>query len=185
MIRGTCGRGNQRNPESSIQYPEETIIHHAEGPEYFRIAVWNFFWILNSLTESNNKMPLELLIIADDLTGAADTAAQFAKQGIGTAIALSCEDDIGKFGDDISVVAVDTESRHLPPALAFERVTKVVANGVATGCNRFYKKLDSTFRGNIGSELEALMQAAGARQLMLVPAYPKAGRKGTNEEETE
>ena len=31
-------------------------------------------------------MPLELLIIADDLTGAADTAAQFAKQGIRSAV---------------------------------------------------------------------------------------------------
>jgi len=47
---------------------------------------------------------------------------------------------------------------------------------MAAGCKRFYKKIDSTFRGNVGIELEALITTTGAERCMLIPAYPKGGR---------
>ena len=121
-------------------------------------------------------MAIELLIIADDLTGAADTAVQFSKQGIRPALFLTTEVGFDRLDPAIKVVAVNTESRHLPQGEAFERVKSIAEKARRKGCRRFYKKIDSTFRGNVGAELDALMTAAGAPRLMLVPAYPAAGR---------
>jgi uncharacterized protein YgbK (DUF1537 family) len=119
-------------------------------------------------------MSLDLLILADDLTGAADTATQFAQAGVASAVALG--EKVPPLHPSISVCAIDTETRHLPPIDAFRKIVSIVKKGRAAGINRFYKKIDSTFRGNVGAELEALLQAAAAHQLLLVPAYPKGGR---------
>lgn len=118
-------------------------------------------------------MALELLIIADDLTGAADTAVQFSRRGISTAVYLQAEVDFNK---SPAVAAVTTESRHCSGKEAYRRVKSVIEKALRAGCRRFYKKIDSTFRGNVGSELDALMTAAGVQRLALVPAYPSAGR---------
>ena len=115
-------------------------------------------------------------VIADDLTGAVDTAVQFSKQGIPSAVALRNDVDLSTFPGSIKIGAINTVSRHVPRQEAFERVVRTVVKARAAGVSRFYKKIDSTFRGNVGVELEALMQAAQGHQLMLVPAYPKAGR---------
>ena len=117
-----------------------------------------------------------MLIIADDLTGAADTAVQFSKQGIRTALFLTTELDLRRVDAAVKVVAVTTGSRHCSRSEAKKRVASVVKKALRKGCRRFYKKIDSTFRGNVGAELEALMEADGADRLMLVPAYPAAGR---------
>jgi D-threonate/D-erythronate kinase len=122
----------------------------------------------------NSSMSLDLLILADDLTGAADTATQFAQAGVACAVALG--ETVPPLHPSISVCAIDTETRHLPPIDAFRKIVSIVKKGRAAGINRFYKKIDSTFRGNVGAELEALLQAAAAHQLLLVPAYPKGGR---------
>jgi uncharacterized protein YgbK (DUF1537 family) len=122
------------------------------------------------------NMNLELLIIADDLTGAADTAVQFSKQGIRSALFLATDVDFDSVDAAIKVVAVDTESRHCPQHEAYKKVESAVKKARLCGCRRFYKKIDSTFRGNTGAELEALMSAAGAPRLALVPAYPAGGR---------
>jgi uncharacterized protein YgbK (DUF1537 family) len=121
-------------------------------------------------------MALALFIIADDLTGAADTAVQFSKQGIRAAVFPSANVDFRGLGKAVEVVAVTTGSRHLPRREAYARVRATAEEAHRRGCRRFYKKIDSTFRGNVGAELEALMAGAGAPRLMLAPAYPAAGR---------
>jgi D-threonate/D-erythronate kinase len=121
-------------------------------------------------------MAIELLIIADDLTGAADTAVQFSKKGIRSELFLTPAPDLRRVDKSVKVVAVTTGSRHCSRSEAKKRVAAVVKKARRQSCRRFYKKIDSTFRGNVGGELEALMEAAGAERLMLVPAYPAAGR---------
>jgi uncharacterized protein YgbK (DUF1537 family) len=119
-------------------------------------------------------MSIKLLILADDLTGAADTAVQFASAGIASAVSLDV--DLPLSHPSVEVLSVDTETRHLPPLDAFRRVVSIVQKARTAGINRFYKKIDSTLRGNVGAELEALIQAASADQLILVPAFPRGGR---------
>ncbi|MGD8238515.1 MAG: four-carbon acid sugar kinase family protein [Armatimonadota bacterium] len=119
---------------------------------------------------------IRLLVIADDLTGASETGAQFAEMGLVAEVSIDAERIAGPPADDVDICVVDTESRHISPERAELRVERLVRATRRDGIGRFYKKMDSTLRGNIGAELEALMRAAGARRLPFVPAYPAAGR---------
>jgi uncharacterized protein YgbK (DUF1537 family) len=117
---------------------------------------------------------VELLVIADDLTGACDTGAQFAGQGIPTLVTM--EIDRAFDPTEYSVIVADTESRHLSADEAAARVETVVKLACEAGVRFFYKKTDSTLRGNIGAELQALLRASGNRRLAFAPAFPRLGR---------
>lgn len=119
---------------------------------------------------------IELLVIADDLTGANDTGAQFAGQGVTTLVVVDPDDAFKAIPEACEVLVVSTESRHLNAMDAAARVEKLTAQGRELGVQRFYKKTDSTLRGNIGAELEALLRASGRPLLAYAPAFPKLGR---------
>ncbi len=118
-----------------------------------------------------------LTILADDLTGAADTGAQFAQSGLDTRISLS-ED----YFPDCDVLILTSESRHLPPERAFERVYALADQAGRAGKlgGWVYKKIDSTLRGSPGEELAALMLSTGLRQALVCPAFPAQGRLTRN-----
>src|SRR5262245_5256816 len=115
-----------------------------------------------------------LLVIADDLTGANDAGVQFASSGI-RGIVLT-NHNVQTLPTSYPVVVVNTERRHLPPALAAERVRRVALLGKEAGVQYFYKKTDSTLRGNIAVELEALLAVTEALSIPFVPALPDLGR---------
>jgi D-threonate/D-erythronate kinase len=119
---------------------------------------------------------VQVLIIADDLTGANDTGVQFARQGIPTLVTMYRGVDVGALADEIAVLVVDTESRHLPADEAAARVGSVARRAAESSVRIFYKKTDSTLRGNVGAELESLMRAVGSDRLAFIPAYPKTSR---------
>lgn len=112
----------------------------------------------------------DVLVVADDLTGALDTGAQLAGRGLPTVVGWEPEPP-----PQAAVWVVDTESRDLAPALAAERVHRA-AGALAPQVPHLYKKVDSTLRGNVGPELEALLEASGAGQAVLAPAFPAQGR---------
>lgn len=118
----------------------------------------------------------KLLIIADDLTGANDTGVQLAKKGIPVFVSISEAGDLWHHANKFQVLVVNTESRHLSMGEAAERVRAVTQAALAEGMTRFYKKIDSSLRGNIGGELEALMSAARCSILPFIPAFPKLQR---------
>ena len=123
---------------------------------------------------------IKLLVIADDLTGANDTGVQFTKQGIATFVTVDLDVDINALPPDLQVLVVDTESRHLPPDEAACRVIKIAGSAREHGVAYFYKKTDSTLRGNVGAELDAALAASGSKVLAFIPAFPKAGRYTRN-----
>jgi len=121
---------------------------------------------------------LDVAVIADDLTGAADCGIAFAAAGLASFVAI---------GDappppSARVVAVDTDTRRLPPELAAERARAAAARAFAAGARALYKKLDSTLRGHVGAELAATIAASAeggrhARPLVVfAPAFPATGR---------
>jgi len=118
---------------------------------------------------------IKLLIIADDFTGALDTGVQFAKQGVRTLVTTDRDIPLSSVPHDVSVLSVDLESRHIPFREAYGRVFALASRAVSAGVGCIYKKTDSTLRGNIGAELEAVLRACGS-SVMFVPAYPKSGR---------
>jgi uncharacterized protein YgbK (DUF1537 family) len=119
---------------------------------------------------------VELLVIADDLTGACDTGAQFAGRGIPTLVTMEIDRAFDPAEGEYFVIVADTESRHLSAPEAVARVEAIVKRAREAGVKHFYKKTDSTLRGNIGAELEALLRASGNRLLAFAPAFPRLGR---------
>ena len=66
------------------------------------------------------------LVIADDFTGALDTGIQFAKNGIQTQILLDYENALEKFNKNVQVIVIDSETRHMPPEKAGEKIEKII-----------------------------------------------------------
>jgi len=118
-------------------------------------------------------------VIADDLTGAADTALAFWEHGLDADILLgplAPRPAALRTVSDARVVAVDTATRSLPPAAAGRAVAATVDALHRGGVTRFYKKIDSTLRGNCGAEIEAMLAACGASVAVVCPAFPAQGR---------
>jgi uncharacterized protein YgbK (DUF1537 family) len=119
---------------------------------------------------------VELLVLADDFTGAIDTGVQFAQQRIPTLVSTKIQQLDQAETKDFSVFVLDMESRHIRPHDAETRVKEAVGLALQKEVPYFYKKTDSTLRGNIGVELAGLLEATGASLLAFVPAFPKSGR---------
>lgn len=119
---------------------------------------------------------IRLLMIADDFTGALDTGVQLAAYGANTRVVTDPNADLWKIGADAQVLVLDAETRHLPPKNAYQVVHRIVAQAETMGVPFLYKKTDSALRGNIGAELEAVLQAGNAKQVFFFPAFPQMGR---------
>jgi len=115
-----------------------------------------------------------MLIIADDLTGANDTGVQFASQGLRTEILL--EGTALPSTSPASIVVVDTNSRAITASEAYRRVQEIALQAHQAGYQQYYKKMDSTLRGNIGIELTAILDLSLHDFALVMPAFPKNGR---------
>lgn len=115
------------------------------------------------------------LIIADDLTGAADCAIAFAKRGVPSAVSWADS----TIGEEFPVLAVDADSRRLSADEAAHRQRAVLTTRHRPG-HAIYKKIDSTLRGQPAAETAALLaalRAGGQKTLAVVsPAFPATGR---------
>jgi uncharacterized protein YgbK (DUF1537 family) len=120
---------------------------------------------------------IRLLIIADDFTGALDTGVQLAENGASTRVITNPMADLGAYASDAEVLVVDAETRHLSGSQAYNTVAHIVKQAQQLGIPYIYKKTDSALRGNIGSELSAILEASGEKQLPFMPAFPQIGRK--------
>jgi len=111
-------------------------------------------------------------LIADDLTGACDAGALFSGAGpVGIAT------DGLAFDPNRDVVAADTETRALDAGQAAKEVwdmARHLAPRFALG--PAVKKLDSTLRGQVAAELDAMLLATGLRAALVCPAFPGQGR---------
>ncbi|MCL1841481.1 MAG: four-carbon acid sugar kinase family protein, partial [Propionibacteriaceae bacterium] len=73
-----------------------------------------------------------VLIIGDDLTGSNATGVLYAKAGR-RVVTVSSVGLAAAMRNDVDVLVVDTESRHLPPNVAASRVRTVVAAAAQWG----------------------------------------------------
>ncbi|PVE21125.1 four-carbon acid sugar kinase family protein [Microvirga sp. KLBC 81] len=122
-------------------------------------------------------MGAKWLIVADDLTGAADCAIAFAKEGVAAAVGWGdCAEDTGGLPP---VFSYDANSRGLtgPDALArhCDVLGKLHGEGTA-----LFKKVDSTLRGQPAAETVAVFEALRSRSRpvlgIMSPAFPATGR---------
>ncbi len=112
-----------------------------------------------------------IVIIADDLSGAAELAGIAFAHGLSTEVQRQFDPRTSA-----EVVAVDTDSRSLPVAAATSRVEQVARAIVASRPEWIFKKTDSVLRGNPAAEIAAILTAAGLDRAILVPANPSRGR---------
>ncbi len=117
----------------------------------------------------------KLLVIADDFTGTLDTGIQLVRKGIKTSVVIGTENVLASRAE-YPVVVVDTESRHLKPTDAYEKIFKLASEAKSLGIDCVYKKTDSALRGCVGAELSAALDAWDAKALEFVPAFPKTKR---------
>lgn len=119
---------------------------------------------------------IKLVIIADDLTGALDTGVQFSKKNMSTIVTTDLNFNFEDICKEADVVVVDTESRHIPAAEAKERVKSILSKFNKKEIRFFYKKTDSTLRGNLGSEIEGFMEGLNINEVSFIPAFPSGKR---------
>ncbi len=119
---------------------------------------------------------MTLLILADDLTGAADSAARCHHAGLPATIFLQPPTTELPSG----AVAFTSDSRYLPPDLAAQRVCDCLRPFQQQPDVVWYKKIDSTLRGNLGAELDAMLTTLAAPDsapcVVICPAFPAQGR---------
>lgn len=120
--------------------------------------------------------PTTVGIIADDLTGANDTALQFQQQGASTQILLDTSVEPVNL-KNTQTWAIPTESRNIEPFKAYECV-KNATEFLLKQINPdfFYKKIDSTVRGNIAVEVLAVLEVLQWDASVIIPAFPAESR---------
>lgn len=123
---------------------------------------------------------IKALIVADDLTGALDTATPFALGGERVVCVTHPSGIAAALSEPTDILVVTTGSRALSPADATEAVTLVGREVLRhLGGQRpplVFKKIDSRLKGNVAAETEALAEIFGFKHLLVAPAVPDQGR---------
>jgi uncharacterized protein YgbK (DUF1537 family) len=119
----------------------------------------------------------KILIVADDLSGAADCAVICATRGVETVVLI----DAARVPQGAVAVAVDTNSRTMAPDEAGRAAARAIAHLQGRDTHVLYQKIDSTLRGNWAVEVvharRAAVELRGAAPLAIVaPAFPGTGR---------
>ena len=109
-----------------------------------------------------------LRLLADDLTGALDSAAELA--GLCGPVPVAWRAAAWPDGS----LALDTATREAGRDEAFARV-QALAPALADA-DIAYKKLDSLWRGQAAAELAACLAAGGWQHCVLAPAFPAQRR---------
>lgn len=117
---------------------------------------------------------MKIGVIADDFTGANDAGIKFTENGL-TSVSLVFGEKADNIAPDILIE--DTESRNIEENEAYNRVKIVLENMRENRVSKIYKKIDSTLRGNIKSELKAITEFAQQDdKIVVIVPFPEAGR---------
>ena len=118
---------------------------------------------------------LQSVIIADDLTGANDTGAILAHNGfkVGTVLNPEHMEDF----DEYNVLSMSTDSRAMTAEQAYEKVSWAAGHFPKSDALVYSKRIDSTLRGNVGAEIDAILDFLGeSYTAVVVASFPSSGR---------
>ncbi|MDC3417568.1 four-carbon acid sugar kinase family protein [Aquibacillus salsiterrae] len=113
-------------------------------------------------------------MVADDLTGANDSGVQLSRYGLKTSVRFQTTNE-DAMSDE--AIVIDTDSRSIKKEDAYQRVLSAASYIKRNQFDIIYKKVDSTLRGNLGKELDAMYDEIKPELVILAPGYPKNGRK--------
>lgn len=122
-------------------------------------------------------MPL-IGAVADDLTGATTTGVLLARSKARTAVFFNEEAAVKAEGlDDLDAILISSNSRPLPADEAYEKVKSATIALKRMGVKYFSKRIDTTMRGGVGIEIDAMMDQVGEDAVaVVVPAMPQSRR---------
>ena len=119
----------------------------------------------------------QLIVVADDLTGANATGVQLSRLG------FQAQTHMGELSIELfnscaaEILLAQTDSRAVTQEEAYSRVFRAVSSIKDAPVKFFSKRIDSTLRGNLGSETDAFLDALNNEALaVVVPCFPSAGR---------
>lgn len=113
------------------------------------------------------------LIIADDLTGANASISLLQHFNITTLLQLNDKELYSNY----DAISCSTESRSISSEHSYKIVFDVTKKYMDDEVVIYNKRIDSTMRGNIGAEVDAMLDAlCDDRMAILSPGYPSAGR---------
>jgi D-threonate/D-erythronate kinase len=125
----------------------------------------------------------QMLVIADDLSGAADCGIACVGHGLNTIVVLG--DVEGEI--DADVLSIDADTRNLEPKAAASEIAKILNRYTLDEEHLLFKKLDSTLRGNLAAELAMTLEVRRNRTshrqrivAVMAPAFPANGRTTVN-----
>lgn len=118
---------------------------------------------------------MKIGIIADDLTGANATGVRMSKSGFRPATYFYNKDIISN--EDIDTVIIDTDSRYLNKDILKTRINQSLESLFKCDIDFICKRIDSTMRGNVGNEIDLLLDYVGEDNVaVVVPSFPDSGR---------
>ncbi|MGO1818110.1 MAG: four-carbon acid sugar kinase family protein [Senegalia sp. (in: firmicutes)] len=119
----------------------------------------------------------KVVIIADDLTGANATGVLIARQGYKAATLLDSGDYSEEKHKEFDVISITTDSRAIEAKRAYTRVKDIVNIFKDKDVRLISKRIDSTVRGNIGAEIDAVLDTLDNDEIVImVPAFPSSER---------
>lgn len=122
-------------------------------------------------------MPL-IGAVADDLTGATTTGVLLARSKARTAVFFNEEAAEKAEGiSELDAVLISSNSRPLPANEAYEKVASATNALKRMGVKYFSKRIDTTLRGGVGVEVDAMLDQVGEDAVaVVVPAMPQSRR---------
>jgi uncharacterized protein YgbK (DUF1537 family) len=107
-------------------------------------------------------------VIADDFTGALDAGVQFVRAGLATTLLIQ-----PGYHQPAAVQVINANSRETDASTAQQRATEAARQLAG---RRLFKKIDSTMRGHVGVEIEAILDVSRLQRAVVCPAVIEAGR---------
>lgn len=122
-------------------------------------------------------MPL-IGAVADDLTGATTTGVLLARSRARTAVFFNEEAaESAEGAAELDAILVSSNSRPLPADEAYAKVKSATQALQRMGVKYFTKRIDTTLRGGVGVEIDAMMDCIGNDVVaVVVPAMPQSRR---------
>jgi uncharacterized protein YgbK (DUF1537 family) len=119
---------------------------------------------------------VEVAIVADDLTGAADCAAAFAEAGRRPIVLLEAGAGTDEVRSACDVIALSANSRDIDADGAGDAIAAAVRDLAIDAPRVWFKKIDSTLRGHLRAELRVVVDLLSPELTIVCPAFPRTGR---------
>ena len=114
-----------------------------------------------------------ILVLADDLTGAAEIGGVALQFGLTARILISLPEN-RPVPENVTII--DTGSRGFEPEQACRAIREMIKGHDLEGYDLVYKKVDSVLRGPVIAETRALLTVSFFDRVLMIPANPSRNR---------